>query len=458
MVLPLLAERIALVPLHVSLNPNEGWNALHTEAWLAGRALYLSPAGPVLNNYPPLSFAVVAVLGRLTGDLIIAGRILSVVSLAVVAVFSGIIACMLTGARRAGWFTGLLFLATFLVGYTDYVAMNDPQLFALALTTLSLWVVLRRWGSPAALVSGMVLMLLAGLAKHNMIALPIALLIATWLDSPRRGIAVAIGGGLATALALALIYFTWGGEAIRSLVAGRQWKAMYLAANLTRALPVLALPIAAIIGGGGLVARRGGERLLLVFAAVSLAVALFTGGGAGVYYNCFFDFAVVSCILAGIIVTRAMEGLSARYPRARFMPLALTVGVLTLAVRPLLVARWNVFGGDAAALASRTAQDVARIRAVPGPVACETAALCYWGGKGFELDFFNARQALLVGRAGSDNLLSLIRARKFDLIQLQDRAPGMRLSPPAPGEMAVLDSNYTEVHHSATGIYLVPRR
>ena len=152
--------------------PERGWNALHTQAWLAGRALYLDPAGPVLNNYPPLSFAVVAFLARFTGDLIVAGRILSMVSLLVVATFSGVIACMLAGARAAGWFTGLLLLTTFLVGYTDYVAMNDPQLLALALSTLGLWTLVRWWGSTQALATAMVLMLLAGLTKHNMIALP----------------------------------------------------------------------------------------------------------------------------------------------------------------------------------------------------------------------------------------------------------------------------------------------
>ncbi len=256
--LPILADRLALLPLRISLNPNEGWNALHTQAWLAGRPLYLNPAGPVLNNYPPLSFAVVALLGRLTGDLIVAGRILALVSLLAVATFSGVIACMVSGARAAGWFTGMLFCTTFLVGYTDYVAMNDPQLLALALSTLGLWALLRNWDSPAALIGAMVLMLLAGLAKHNMIALPIATLIAVWLESPRRGVAMAIGGGLATVTALGVIYFTWGGEAILSLVAGRQWKPLYVAQNIQRALPVLALPLAAVVAGAG--CFRGAER------------------------------------------------------------------------------------------------------------------------------------------------------------------------------------------------------
>ena len=456
--LPILAERVTLVPLHVSLNPNEGWNALHTEAWLSGRSLYLNPAGPVLNNYPPLSFGIVGLLGRLTGDLIVAGRILSLVSLLVVTIFSGIVASRLTGVRTAGWFTGLLFLSTFLVGYTDYVAMNDPQMLALALSTIGLWALTRNWDSRSALIASMALLLLAGLAKHNMIALPIATLIAVWQTAPRRGAAIAIFGALATVLALGSIYFAWGGEAIQSLLAGRQWKALYLASNIQRALPVLILPLATIVAGAGLLARRGPERLLLIYACVALAVALFTGGGAGVYYNCFFDLAVASCILAGIIVVRALQALGDRYPKAGFLPLAMTIGVATLATRPLLVAKWNIMGGDSAALASVTAQDVARLRAVPGPVACETAALCYWAGKGFQLDFFNARQAELTGRAGEDNILSLLRNRKFDMIQLQDRDPGVRLSPPAPGELAVLDSNYVEVHHSATGLYLAPRR
>ena len=90
---------------------------------------------------------------------------------------------MLAGARAADGSRGLLVLATFLVGYTDYVAMNDPQMLALALSTLGLWTLARWWGSTQALATAMVLMLLAGLTKHNMIALPTAMLIAMWLDS-----------------------------------------------------------------------------------------------------------------------------------------------------------------------------------------------------------------------------------------------------------------------------------
>jgi hypothetical protein len=377
------------------------------------------------------------------------------VSLLVVATFSGVIACMLGGARAAGWFAGLLLLTTFLVGYTDYVAMNDPQMLALALSTLGLWTLVRWWGSTQALATAMVLMLLAGLTKHNMIALPIATIIAVWLESPRRGVALAVAGAMATGLTLGLIRLTWGPDALHSLLAGRQWEALYLAQNILRGLPVLALPLASIVAGAGLLSRRGPDRLLLIYSVMALATALFTGGGAGVYYNCFFDLVIASCTLSGIIVCRAMQAVGARYPQVRFLPLALVLGVATLAI-----SRCSRRGGicrvGCSALAAR------RPPMFPGSavaaVACETTALCYWAGKGFELDYFNARQAMLTGRSGEDNVLSLLRSQKFSLIQLQDRLPGARLSPPVQGEMAVLDSNYVEVHHSGTGIYLAPRR
>ena len=454
--LPILVDRLVYLPLRVSLNPNEGWNALHTAAWLAGRPLYVDPTGLILNNYPPLSFGVVALLGRFTGDLIIAGRILSLVSLLAIATLGSLIAGE-RGASRAGrWFTALLILATFLVGYMDYVAMNDPQMFGLALATLAAWVLVRNWESRTALLGALVLMLLAGLVKHNLMALPIATLFVMLGESRQRGITTLVAGAALAVFALLAIRVTWGADAIGSLLAARQWAPIYLAQNVQRGLPILALSMAITIAAARLLDRQGPERLLLTWSTVALAVGLFTSTGAGVFYNCFFELAVATSILAGLLVER----LAARVAPAMgsvMIPLAATMSILTLAMSPLLRAKWDIPGGDAAALAAISAGDIARLRGVQGPVACETAALCYWAGKGFEVDFFNARQAILTGRAGPENLEAQLRKRRFRLVQLVDRNPGIRLSPPAPGEMAVLDSNYAEVHHSATGLYLVPR-
>src|SRR5882757_2792450 len=79
-VLALLARNILAIPLLVPLDPNEGWNAAHALAAMAGHALYPHSDSLMVNNYPPLSFYLVGELGRLTGDPIIAGRVLSLIA------------------------------------------------------------------------------------------------------------------------------------------------------------------------------------------------------------------------------------------------------------------------------------------------------------------------------------------------------------------------------------------
>ena len=61
---PALASRAALSTMRMPLNYNEGWNAYHALSVAQGRALY-PPADALLpNNYPPLSFHLVAGVGR----------------------------------------------------------------------------------------------------------------------------------------------------------------------------------------------------------------------------------------------------------------------------------------------------------------------------------------------------------------------------------------------------------
>ncbi len=73
--LPLLGRDIAAIGAQVPLDPNEGWNAAHALRAMAGQPLYPPPGALLVNNYPPLSFYVVGALGRISGDTIMAGRL-----------------------------------------------------------------------------------------------------------------------------------------------------------------------------------------------------------------------------------------------------------------------------------------------------------------------------------------------------------------------------------------------
>src|SRR5262249_38406250 len=90
---------------------NEPWNAWFIAALLHGTPLY-PPRGELLViNYPPLSFYITAAVARLTGDTIIAGRILALLSAFAVSGAAGLCIRSLGGSRAAAAFGGLWLLA-----------------------------------------------------------------------------------------------------------------------------------------------------------------------------------------------------------------------------------------------------------------------------------------------------------------------------------------------------------
>ena len=97
-----------MIAAHVPLDPNEGWNAYLDRAAISGGPLY--PQGLMINNYPPLSFYIVGALSTITGDPIVAGRLVSLI--AFFAVAGGIIVCLREmGADVLASLFGCLFFA-----------------------------------------------------------------------------------------------------------------------------------------------------------------------------------------------------------------------------------------------------------------------------------------------------------------------------------------------------------
>ena len=79
-----LVHPIATIGFVMPKNYNEGWNAYHAARLAAGEALYDGNAWRP-NNYPFVSFYVIAALKPLFGDVLIAGRAVSLASLAAIA-------------------------------------------------------------------------------------------------------------------------------------------------------------------------------------------------------------------------------------------------------------------------------------------------------------------------------------------------------------------------------------
>ena len=68
-----LAWPLWLLTSPVDLSRNEAWNAWFIDALQSGNPLYPSRNELIVNNYPPLSFYLAALVAKLTGDTIMAG-------------------------------------------------------------------------------------------------------------------------------------------------------------------------------------------------------------------------------------------------------------------------------------------------------------------------------------------------------------------------------------------------
>ena len=90
---------------------NEGWNAYHAAAAMTGGTLYPRAPSLMVNNYPPLSFFIVGAVGRLVGDMIVAGRVVSLVSTLVAGWTVFAIARRMGVGAMLALFAVLLFLA-----------------------------------------------------------------------------------------------------------------------------------------------------------------------------------------------------------------------------------------------------------------------------------------------------------------------------------------------------------
>ena len=172
--------------LNIEIEPNEGWNAYFADAAMGKMPLYPSTDQLITNNYPPLSFYIVGLVGRFMGDPVLAGRLLSLV--AVVAIATAIALCVrrLGGSGVPAKISAAFFVATMSRFFMPYVGMNEPQLLGEAIMTFGfLWFLIAR-SNDRGYVGPVLLMALAGFVKHNIIAMPVTVFL--WLalfTSPR---------------------------------------------------------------------------------------------------------------------------------------------------------------------------------------------------------------------------------------------------------------------------------
>jgi hypothetical protein len=449
----LVVRTAHVVPLRIVVNYNEGWNAYHTADLMAGRPLYPDPAGVYLNNYPPLSFYIVAAATRAVGDPLIAGRVVSLLAfVALTALLAGTAIVLGCGATEA-LFAAAVFALDLLLHTDYYVGADDPQLLALAVSAAAIAVVLPAPRTSARLALAATLLVAAVFIKHNLFA-PIAT--AAWLlIVDRRSGWRLIGCTAALAAAAAGVSLLLFG---RGFATGIMMPRLFTGGKL-QSMAAVWLPrwTVFLIAGGALARRlRGDERALfaILYAAVATAGGIVLLGGAGVYWNAMIEAQWALCLTAAVVLDRLKAAraavrrtVTAAYALAPAVSLALLVTVQWLSPRFWLDPRWHE--------AATAAREIEFLRQHAGAALCEDLTLCFFAGKTAEADYFALSQLVIRDPARARPVARRIEDRAYSVVLL-DLPPGGR---DVGAEVTrALGAAYRTDHVSQWGMFLVPRR
>ena len=423
-VLWLLTRNIMAIPLHVPLDPNEGWNAAHATA----TGLYPPPQAWMVNNYPPLSFYLVRVLIRHGADPVIVGRWISLAAFlcagAGIAAVLRSLECHIRGSACA-----LLFFAAALLISTNYVGIDDPQMLGHALQLAALLLLLRERPAASALLFAVSLFV-----KHNLLALPLAS--AAWLLilDRRAGLEFLLWGTAFALTGLVAFHLGFGAGLLGQLASPR----LLSFANLTTAVSHLWWMILPGIAIAGLWHDRS-ALLCTLYAASALGLGLLFAAGDGVDANAFFDLTIALSLGLGLTV----EG--GRWPilaAASLLPLLLFLGFRFQDNNYFFTRNF----------AAESARDIAFLQSRPGPALCDQISLCLWAGKKAEVDVFNIGEQVKTGARDPAGLTSMITSHHFTVLQLQD------LDSLGPAVGGAIRKNYRADHAGNNGTFLVPLR
>jgi hypothetical protein len=402
------------IPFPIEIAQNEGWNAYHADAAVGGGVLYPSPDTLVVNNYPPLSFYALGWLGKLFGDPLYVGRVLSLLATLGLGALIARLVRQLGGGMPSAAIAGLWFIATMARSYNRFVGMNDPQLAGhfIMVAALSWFLARERRGRGAE--PPILLMALAGFWKHNIIAVPATTLAWLWLTDWRRAWRPTLVGAVAAVVGLAICVALYGDVFIANLLTPRPWRLMRAVIGIGRTQWIIpALAIWAIWAWSE--RKTYAARFTGLYIGVAFAAFLAQWTGEDILDNAQFDLVIATAVGLGMAFERAGAGAFARRfgPAAARSTIVLILAlrlVATLRIEPFLVLFDPVYRAEFYANAAAARADAQRVAAIPGPVACDYKIICRMAGKPFVYDDFRVDMLILSGAAHGLDAEGLVRA------------------------------------------------
>jgi hypothetical protein len=413
--------------LKIEIENNEGWNAYFADAAMGRMALYPSADQLITNNYPPLSFYIVGLVGRCVGDPVLAGRLLSLIAIVAIATVIALSVRWLGGSRVAARISAAFFVATMSRFFISYVGMNEPQLFAEAIMAFAFLGFLRARSSDRGYVGPVLVMALAGFVKHNIIAMPLTTFLWLSLNRSREAVKCFCVAAIAIATGTAICYALFGRNFFLNMLCPRHY-------SLKRSLRVfgelewVSVGLLACLYNAWARRHDTSVQLCSWLIAIALGSCFLQQSGAGVDINAQFDLVIAVAMGLGLAFTQV-----SLWPIARRLGsehaqviLLLAVCVRLLASKQLQPVRLLFDSGfrNEIAIRERAMSDsVERVRGIPGDVMCGRDVLVnYRAGKPFVVDAFNTEQRILAGALPKDAISGRVAAGKLTIVDVDPRA------------------------------------
>jgi hypothetical protein len=413
---PLLLRTTAAL----QIDYNEGWNAYRDQLAAHLVPLYSTPPALEITNYPPLSFHLVGLLSHLTGDVTITGRILSLISLAIVCLVIRSITRQFANSDCPGTCAALLFAVWLEVWMPNRIGVNDPQLLGMAFEMMGFYYFIKHSGSGRGMRTSAVLFSLAVFTKHNLIALPLGAGASLLINREWRLLSRWVTAGL---LSVALLFLATeivdGPYFLAHMMRARAYQ---LSDALWQSIPYLLvfLPFfgiaAAWVHRNRFSARR--RPLALSWLAAHVMAFVFSGGD-GTGRNMFFE----AIVLDAIIVVIAFRDLFARRGSGSAMVAALLLAVPMLFPLCLLPGRvsasmreWH----ELPRLQDEFARGVSLLRSPASPILCENLLMCYRAGEPSAFDPFFVLDQIKTGRINECEILDLVESQRLGAVEIGD--------------------------------------
>jgi hypothetical protein len=438
-IVALLAAYFLIFPVYRAFYPleigaSEGWIVYHQDAILAGNALYPAPDSLTQNNYPPLSFYVVAVIASWTGDSLFVGRILSIVATLGLGWTVALVIRQLGGGRIAGAIGGIWFVAFMVATFDAYVGVDEPQLFGQFIMTGALAWFLERDAHKRSVEPAIFLMVVAGFWKHNIITIPASVLLWLAVRDGRRAIWFFVFVTCCVLSGLTICVFLYGPHNfVSNMLVPRVFTPFRMLTAVGRLQFVLpALLIWAVWAWRARKTRPAQFTALLI--GVGLVVHIIQWSVDGVNSNSQFDLDIAAAIGLGLAYEHAkIPGWSKRAAQT----LVIAIVAARLALTAHLESALILFDPNYRRLiynhAATAKKEAERVSHVPGLVYCSIKLVCRMAGKPFIFDDFKVQQLFLTGAisiAGQSvpspewgiDLLKILREHKIIYLSIDPRA------------------------------------